>query len=306
MSPEAKAAQVNLRITPALKAAAEKAAERDHRSLTSLIEKLLADHLQAQPTLESWHDRAHGRFLRLIADQKDKRTITRKSTVVRSYCIKSAEGEIIPSHQLQEKLRLVSGKLDAIFSSSVLYPYTRPELHPYFTSDSDLKRGDLDEVLECFGSPPVIELEFWRVSPAGLATEIRSLREDRGDVPMQGIETGTSLSPFFLVRDLALFVFHAHHLAKAFPSAGRIEFRCEWSGLLERSLADPHPLRGWKPGNISRTDHRIVTAECASADVPSGWPEIVSKLAGPVLRLFDPTFPCSPDWLREQSVHFRR
>ena len=41
-----KTAQVNLRISPELKAAAEKAAAEDSRSLTSLIEKLLNDHLR--------------------------------------------------------------------------------------------------------------------------------------------------------------------------------------------------------------------------------------------------------------------
>ena len=41
-----KTAQVNLRIMPALKAAAEKAAADDQRSLTSLVEKLLTDYLR--------------------------------------------------------------------------------------------------------------------------------------------------------------------------------------------------------------------------------------------------------------------
>jgi hypothetical protein len=41
-----KTAQVNLRIRPELKTAAEKAASDDHRSLTSLIEKLLSDYLK--------------------------------------------------------------------------------------------------------------------------------------------------------------------------------------------------------------------------------------------------------------------
>lgn len=42
-----KTAILNLRISPELKSAAEKAAADDHRSLTSLIEKLLTDHLKA-------------------------------------------------------------------------------------------------------------------------------------------------------------------------------------------------------------------------------------------------------------------
>jgi hypothetical protein len=41
-----KTAQVNLRLLPEMKAAAEKAAADDKRSLTSLIEKLLDDHLR--------------------------------------------------------------------------------------------------------------------------------------------------------------------------------------------------------------------------------------------------------------------
>jgi hypothetical protein len=41
-----KTAQVNLRMDPKLKTLADKAASDDQRSLTSLIEKLLADYLR--------------------------------------------------------------------------------------------------------------------------------------------------------------------------------------------------------------------------------------------------------------------
>jgi hypothetical protein len=43
---ETKTAVVQLRLQPSLKKAAEKAAADDSRSLTSLIEKLLTDHLR--------------------------------------------------------------------------------------------------------------------------------------------------------------------------------------------------------------------------------------------------------------------
>ena len=46
MPDETKTAQVNLRLQPSLKAAAEKAAAEDRRSLTSLIEKLLVEYLK--------------------------------------------------------------------------------------------------------------------------------------------------------------------------------------------------------------------------------------------------------------------
>jgi hypothetical protein len=44
MPAELKTKQVNLRLQPSLKAAAEQAAAADRRSLTSLIESLLADY----------------------------------------------------------------------------------------------------------------------------------------------------------------------------------------------------------------------------------------------------------------------
>jgi hypothetical protein len=43
-----KALPVSFRLQPEVKAAAEKAAEDDRRSLSSFIEKLLVDHLRAQ------------------------------------------------------------------------------------------------------------------------------------------------------------------------------------------------------------------------------------------------------------------
>ena len=52
MPVETKTAQVNLRLQPTLKKAAEQAAAEDHRSLTSLIEKLLTDFLRKKGYLK--------------------------------------------------------------------------------------------------------------------------------------------------------------------------------------------------------------------------------------------------------------
>jgi hypothetical protein len=46
---EGKTALVNLRMPPSLKAAAQRAAAEDRRSLTSLIEKLLVEYLRNHP-----------------------------------------------------------------------------------------------------------------------------------------------------------------------------------------------------------------------------------------------------------------
>jgi uncharacterized protein (DUF1778 family) len=47
-----KTAQINWRITPELKTVAEKAAEADNRTLTSLIEKLLMDYCRKKGFLK--------------------------------------------------------------------------------------------------------------------------------------------------------------------------------------------------------------------------------------------------------------
>lgn len=49
MAVRRKTAVLSLRIDPALKEAAEKAAAEERRSLTSLIEKLLDDWLRSRP-----------------------------------------------------------------------------------------------------------------------------------------------------------------------------------------------------------------------------------------------------------------
>lgn len=46
--PKTKTTTVTLRVTPQLKAAAEEAADRDHRSLTSFIEVLILNHCETQ------------------------------------------------------------------------------------------------------------------------------------------------------------------------------------------------------------------------------------------------------------------
>jgi len=68
-----KTATLNLRIDPALKVAAETAAAADHRSLTSLVEKLLADYLLKSGRLTAARGRgvdAPGQKIDALDDQR--------------------------------------------------------------------------------------------------------------------------------------------------------------------------------------------------------------------------------------------
>jgi hypothetical protein len=52
MASETKSAQMLVRIQPSIKSAAEKAAVDDRRSLSSLVEKLLVEHLKKKGYLK--------------------------------------------------------------------------------------------------------------------------------------------------------------------------------------------------------------------------------------------------------------
>jgi len=310
MISETKSSQINLRLQPALKEAAEKAAVQDHRSLTSLIEKLLADYLKTQPTLEDWHERVAVRFADILSEKKVPGDLNKKCRIL-SYSIITSGGERLNPASLTRKLQAIhQGQGSLISTPNLFYPYTRPEIAPYFTSDSRLKRGSADEILECGIFPDTAVLQgstgLWRVSPSGLATHVRPHFEDLDEFRKYGLEPGKWFCPFFMTRDLAELVFHAQSFSREFPSAQTIEFRCEFSGLLEREIGDARPLVSWLPGKIARVDHRITTWECPAGDyLRAGWPEVVSALGAPVMRLFDPVFDYSSDWVREQSQWFR-
>src|SRR5260370_22684967 len=112
MAQENRSVQVNLRLPPSLKEAAEKAAAQDHRSLASLIEKLLANHLRTQPTLEEWHERALARFSAGIAEkQSDQADL---GILARSYAIKTRDADRIEPAQLARTLRSVYDSLGRV------------------------------------------------------------------------------------------------------------------------------------------------------------------------------------------------
>jgi hypothetical protein len=108
------------------------------------------------------------------------------------------------------------------------------------------------------------------------------------------------LAILFLTRRLAEIVIHAQVYSQRFASVESVEFRCEWSGLLERELRDPDPTIHWPRGRIARVDHRVTVGQWPVRVLANNWPEIESALGGPVIRLFHPTFDYSADFIRQQ------
>jgi hypothetical protein len=307
MSEESKTSQVNLRLQPALKKAAEKAAAQDHRSLTSLIEKLIADHVRTRPTLEAWHTRAIERFVKTVQNQQAGNRL-KHGYSAHSYCIHTSTGEQLAAHELTDILRATHANLGGVFTSPHLfYPYTRKELLPYFTFDDQLPYGSADEILEFAGDASIMSwLEFWRLSPAGLASNIRPHLEDSPEFEERALKSGSWFCPYFLTRRLTEIVRHAVTLSRRFASAEAVAFRCQWTGLQDREIADPDPSIRWSPGKIARTGHRVSVVEWSTKDLEGQWAQVVCALGGPVMRLFDPAFDYSPEFIERQVPRFRQ
>jgi hypothetical protein len=307
MQTEVKSAQVNLRLSSALKARAEKAAAQDRRSFTSLIEKLLAEYLQKRSSLQSWHCNAQARFEKLLMDQSQVHILAPRSFRALSFAINTADGyELPPQNLLQIVQSLPNGIRGTFLSSTLFHAYTRHDLAPYYTADASDAAGN--EILESAVFPEIVGIagiiDFWRMAPNGFATHIRSYNEDRTELRKVRGE-GRWFWPYQLVRELFELVLHASLLAQHFKSAESVEFRCEWWGLQGREIADAEPSVHWTGGKIAKQDHRITRGEWGIDELPYA-PAIVSALAGPVLRLFDPMLECSADWVGQQTARFNR
>jgi hypothetical protein len=308
MSADVKSSQVNLRLSPLLKARAERAAARDHRSLTSLIEKLLSDHLRGRVTLENWHLQAQARFDTLAVTRGQASLITPRRYRALSFTIHTADGYEIKASDLRETVSTVVQPMRTALTPQLFHVYSKPDLAPYFTSDTAPNiLGDKGEILESALFADVANsTDFWRVNPGGFATHIRPYREDReGTRSGAGHGPGQWLCPFYVIRDLYEFVLFASLISTRFEGAESVEFRCEWWGLKGREIADADARVYWSEGKIARDDHRVTTGEWQTGEL-AHQPDIVSALASPLMRLFSPDLDCSPDFVGGQTRRFRQ
>jgi hypothetical protein len=288
--------QVNLRLPMSLKEAAEREAAADHRSLTSLVEKLLADHVKTKPTLEAWHERAQTRLLSVLAERRTQVP----SLLARSYSIETRYPEEIHAASILRILHKIHANLaNFIPNPEIFYPYSRKEIAPYFVYDPNFHRKNFAEILECVALPEnnIQNTEFWRISSNGLASDVRSFPEDHESFQIYQLEPGKWFSPILMARELYSLIQHAYLLSQQFTSSAKVEFRCEWTGLSERQIGDWGSGASF-PEGMARVDTCVTSGEWSIDDVRMRWPEIASALGGRVVRLFAPNFDYSAEFIR--------
>lgn len=189
---------------------------------------------------------------------------------------------------------------------SMFYVFTKQEIKPYIVPDN--VGGEEVEIVETnlmnfegIGLP-----DFWRMTRNGYATLIRPYREDKNAIQRgsETLEPGKWFSPNLLVQELAELTAHAAAMFRMFGNCTGAEFRCSWSGLRNRRIADFNPAVNWDD-RVSRADSRTTSARADKDLLLENWPLLVSELANPITMLFD-GMETNEEWVRHIAPTFRK
>lgn len=217
-----------------------------------------------------------------------------------SYQIETNDGELLSHGRLVELLRQVGWEVDVNVQSgwSLFHVFNSSPMAPYWQTDSSSPN---DEFLETNLVDPgrTLGLDFWRVSPEGIATIIREFWEDTEDY---GLPPRATLNPKILMRTLGELVRHAEALSGKFTQPLRVRFLCKWVGLEGRQLHVPNGIP-FHSGS-ARVNAALTTGTWAVGDLGSRLPEIVAQLGARVARALDWTG-LTPDRVAQEAPRWR-
>jgi len=259
--------------------------------------------------LRKWHEAAYAMFVTKIDESKSSADLAKRN-VQFSYLIERDDGEVIDHNSLCEILMRVNAEVHDLVDTgwSMFYVFSKPELAPAFTTEPAIDRGE-EDFLECSLLNDTSVRDFgadsWRMSVDGKATLLREYWEDNADAALTtGLKPGSWFSPNMMARSLAEFVRHARGTAERFKTPTKVVFRCEWRGLRGRQVFDPAVL--WRPGQSTSAEARVVSETFPFSALINEWPRVVSRLGGPVARLFGIGHIFTPQWISGQSSTWRR
>jgi hypothetical protein len=279
---------------------------RDRESLLGMLEAAIEGRTAAPDPaqrLRTWHRAARSAFMTLVPRSPVAESLARRHYVL-SYGFELMRPEMLEHAQLPERLRRAVFDVQTQFRSgwNMFDPPYRRGVQARFMTDSASGDDETDflEAAWLRARTPSETADFWRVSPRGLATVIRSYAEDQPQ-PAAGspIHPGTNLSPGALTQEVAELVCHARAFARLFGGVQRVWFRCEWWGLAGRALFDPDER--WVHRGPALSDHSVATMQVPLARLAQAWPEVVAQLIAPPLRAVEPDLALDAAWVRGQA-----
>ena len=185
--------------------------------------------------LRRWHEAGYRRFLALVGS-KGSGDLLKRAHYQFSYEIVDAGGGRLEMagflNQARQMGQEVLRHVDPGWT--MFWVFDGDELQPRSVLDEAL--GE-EEFLECSleDSSELMSPDFWRMSPAGLATIVRPYREDRRKLG-EGFGAGTWFWPFLMAREIAEVIAHAHAFAERLDAPESVLLRAEWRGLKGRRL----------------------------------------------------------------------
>jgi Putative DNA-binding domain len=260
--------------------------------------------------LKTWHDAAYVKFKADVEKYNAPATFAARN-VQFSYSILRGDGQRLDPQELRETLlmQIHNEVMDRVRTGwSMMYPFSPAEISPYFTVDEKSGEGQ-EDFIECSLLRKADRMEFasdmWRVTPSGKVTIIRPYWEDDSDWNRKnGSEPGTSFDPKIQVRSVAEFVRHSQAFAEKFDVPVLVNFLCEWRGLSGRSIRSAFGY--YSIEGAATADGRKISKEVPIAALANSWPEIVSDIVAPVVRLFNSSFRVNPEWIKGQAPSWLR
>ena len=280
---------------------------RDREALLGMVEAAIEGRTQTSDLgqhLQTWHRAARAAFLSVVPRSPVADSLARRHYAL-SYGFELIRPEMLEHAQLADALRRTVFELQPQFRSgwNMFDPPYRRAVQARFVLDP-ASGDDTQDFLETAwlrDRNPGETADFWRVSPRGLATIIRSYAEDMTQAAsLPPIRPGTCLSPITLTQELAELVCHARAFARLFSGVRHVAFRCEWWGLAGRELFDTDGR--WVHRGPALDDRRASTLQVPLATLAQSWPEVVALLMAPVLRAFEPDLVLDADWVRARCT----
>lgn len=287
--------------------------ERLLESLAKLLGPPQTPSEPADDSLKNWHDESWGnntRSDRRMNDQSWPVSIPDNHYHFSYRIIEKGGTTEHTTTTLAEAIRIAGESVRNVVWTgwSMFHQFSRTEIAPKIVIDTST--GEEVEALETdLTGETLVDTtvpDFWRITVDGRATIIRPYREDRMVIPHladRGLMPGMWLSPRTLIRELYELVTHAKELAKAFPNAEFVEFRCSWHGLRDRKIADFEAGTNWRDRKC-HVDQRTTTVTASVEQMAADIASVVVKLSAPVLRLFS-GLELGQDWIEKLVPKFR-
>ena len=269
----------------------------ERRALLDSIEPLLRSPGKPVPepgeVLQLWHDAAHEKFLEIV-DGDPAADLLKRAHYQLSYRIGVAGGEELGMGELIHELRKMGNEVRQSVDSG-LPMFEIAHAYKFMPRSTFDPRVGEDEFLECGSGAAdgshLLLWDFWRISPAGIATMVRAYQEDHFHdwSSSAGSDSGTWFWLGGMAREIAEMIRHARAFAERFDAPETLSIRAEWRGLEGRKLGEPGNPLVWMSSGTAHDDRRLFTKTVPVAGLAEGWRAVTAEMLSPVLRLFDPT-----------------